>query len=345
MIWRRSLLPLSGVYGAALAVKNLAYARGWSAQQRLAWPVVSIGNISVGGTGKTPFTAELARLLNEQGLHVDVLSRGYGRRSEAAVERVSAESGDAARYGDEPVLLAQDTGVPVYVGASRYAAGMMAERETAAPVLRNTRQDWPSAVHLLDDGFQHRQLARDVDMVLLHARDVGDALLPAGRLREGIPALHRADFIVLREEDAASAEALRRAGIDGPVWRVRRVVQVPQVAGSVVAFAGIARPEGFFASLRAAGLDVRQTFGFRDHHRFTPAELRSLAQAAAGAAAIVTTEKDLVRLRGDERTVLGRGCGVVAAPLRVELIDATESMEALRRLLAERAAARCAVRE
>ena len=122
---RSALLPLTALYAAAVAAKNAAYDRGTTRTQRLKWPVISVGNISVGGSGKTPFVICLARLLRQQGVHTDVLSRGYGRSSDA-VELVDA-AGGADHFGDEPLLIAQSADVPVYVGASRYAAGLLAE--------------------------------------------------------------------------------------------------------------------------------------------------------------------------------------------------------------------------
>ena len=337
MSLRRVLAPLASVYGACAAANHFAFDHGWRGQRRLQWPVVSIGNISAGGAGKTPFTVELARLFQEHGSHVDILSRGYSRRSSAAVERVPPGNGDAARYGDEPVLLAQATGVPVYVGASRFSAGLLAEREAGAAGLpRNTHDGWLGAVHLLDDGFQHRQLARAADIVLLHPRDAADALLPAGNLREPFSALRRADFLVLRDGDAETVEVLRSADIETPVWRVRRRIAIPPVQGPVVAFAGIAHPEEFFAGLRAAGLDVQRTFAFGDHHRFSRAELRAIVDASAGSAAILTTEKDMARLGLDAMTWLGRKAALYAPRLGAELLNAPACLLALRACIAVR---------
>ncbi len=215
-----------------LAAKNAAYDRGWVKPQRLAWPVVSVGNLSVGGAGKTPLVIRLAQLLAAEDIPVDVLSRGYGR-SGYDVERVDAE-GEAARFGDEPLLIARATGVPVYVGASRYEAGLLAEHNASSPGL-----------HLLDDGFQHRKLARDLDIVVVHASDFVESLLPAGRLREPLTSLKRASAIVLRSEDRRVEAELRRRGISVPVWIQHRRLAVEFVTRAV-AFCGIARPGGVF---------------------------------------------------------------------------------------------------
>ena len=175
--WAR---PLTPIYRGVLRYKDWLRSVGWPRTRRLEWPVISVGSLSAGGAGKTPVVMALARMLREAGWTVDVLSRGYGRSGDG-VERVWTGARDAARrFGDEPVLIATQTGVPVWVGADRYAAGRRAEAE-AGEVRRG--------VHLLDDGFQHRRLARDVDVVLLTREDLEDALLPAGNLREDLAIL------------------------------------------------------------------------------------------------------------------------------------------------------------
>ncbi len=326
------LKPVEAPYALALALKNLVFDRGWRPAHALQRPVVSVGGLSVGGAGKTPFVIELAQLLQRDGVFVDVLSRGYGRRSPSTVERVAAAHPDAARYGDEPVLLASATGVPVYVGASRLAAGLLAERDSAG-IDGPVPDARPTALHLLDDGFQHRQIARSVDIVLLHPEDAGSRLLPVGRLREPLAALHRADFLVLRHTDGETEDALRRAGVEKPVWRVRREIVVPPVQGSAVAFCALAHGDEFFASLRAHGIDLRRCFAFRDHHAFQPGELDAIAGAAQGAAALLTTEKDLVRLCPAAREALARAAPLHAVGLRAELLDADRCLADLLALL------------
>jgi tetraacyldisaccharide 4'-kinase len=267
--------------GAALRARGLRV-------RRLGWPVVSVGNLSAGGAGKTPFTMALARLLTARGAQVDVLSRGYGRTAKDAA-RVRLD-GEAAEFGDEPLLMARATGLPVYVAAERYEAGVLAEHGSEpTDGLR---------VHLLDDGFQHRQLARDVDILLVNGEDWRDALLPAGNLREPLHGAKRADVIVIPAEDAALERELRAWGWSGPVWRVRRTMETPSVAGPVFAFCGIARPGQFFSGLEAAGVVVAGRRALRDHHRYTAGDVAALLgrARAAGAAALVTTEKDAVRM-------------------------------------------------
>jgi tetraacyldisaccharide 4'-kinase len=320
--------PFALPYALVLTAKNHAYAQGWLRQKRLKQPVVSIGNLSVGGAGKTPFVIAIAQLLAEQGFHPDILSRGYRRQSGRAVERVNP-AGDATRYGDEPLLIANATGLPVYVDASRYAAGMLCERITP-----------PSAtnIHLLDDGFQHRALARSVDIVLLHPSDIAGRLLPAGRLREPQSSLHRADFLVLREDDAATEPALHRAGIHKPVWRMRRSLVTPPSVKKAFAFCGIAHPAEFFAALRAQGILLERTVAFRDHHGFTPADLRTIAEQAHGHGCdiLLTTEKDFIRLTPGQKMQLARTAPIHAVPLRVEILDVSRCLAALRSLLSDR---------
>ena len=324
------LLPLVPLYGAAQALDSILYARGRRRAERLAWPVVSVGNLSVGGAGKTPFVIALARALKERGWVVDVLSRGYGRVSDA-VEQVivGGVENPAARYGDEPWLIAQHAAVPVFVGRERAAAGRLAEQVL---VDANGRRH----VHLLDDGMQHRKLARDVEIVLLHRSDFETTLLPAGRLREPLSALERADFVVLREQDRDLAARARRwmrvdAQIDGQMWTIRRELEVSALPGTAVAFCAIARPEEFFEQLRTQGIAIAGTHAWRDHQRFTDRDLTTLRDAAAklGAKCFVTTEKDLVRLTKTQRARLEETAPLFAGTLTVRLLDSETALAAL----------------
>ena len=337
VVW--PLLPLVPLYGAAQALDSIAYARGRRPVERLAWPVVSVGNLSVGGAGKTPFVIALARALKERGWVVDVLSRGYGRVSDA-VEQVIADGVEdpAARYGDEPWLIAQHAAVPVFVGRERAAAGRLAEQVL---VDANGR----GHVHLLDDGMQHRKLARDVEIVLLHRSDFETTLLPAGRLREALSALERADFVVLREEDRDLAARARRwmrldAEVDGLVWTIRRELKVPALPGAAVAFCAIAHPEEFFEQLRTQGIAIAGAHAWRDHHRFANRDLTTLCDAAAklGAKCFVTTEKDLVRLTKAQRARLEETAPLFAGALTVRLLDSETAMVALEQRLHMRGA-------
>jgi tetraacyldisaccharide 4'-kinase len=287
---RRLLRPLSPLYRLALGFREFRLRTGIEPVRRLRFPVVSVGNLSTGGTGKTPLTIALAKALTARGLTVDVLSRGYGRRSQSAA-RVNPD-GSAEEFGDEPILIAREAGVPVYVAARRHEAGLLAESELA---------DLSSQpVHLLDDGFQHRQLAREVDILLLDRRDWLDSLLPVGNLREPLGAIRRSSVLVIPAEDPELEAELRARRWQKPIWRLRRVMEIPAVSGPVAAFCGIARPEQFFSGLEVSGLHLAARAAFPDHYRYTAHDrdrLRTAAQAA-GATALVTTEKDMVRLGG-----------------------------------------------
>jgi tetraacyldisaccharide 4'-kinase len=299
------------VYASLVRARNARFDR--TAAQRLRWPVISIGNLSVGGAGKTPLVICLARLLERDGFLPDVLLRGYGR-SNQKIERVDS-AGDAKRFGDEPLLIARAAGVPVYVGASRYEAGLLAEAQLKGEGRR---------VHLLDDGFQHRQLARDVDIVVMHRSDLHDRLLPAGRLREPLSSLGRADVIVLRQEDAELESTLRvYVGKECRFWRVQRTLQVSSPAKRALAFCAIARPAEFFAAMAVAGVEVVERRSFRDHHRYTAADIERLAELGRrhGCDAFVTTAKDEVKLDADMRRQLNAVAPLRIASLVVEMED------------------------
>jgi tetraacyldisaccharide 4'-kinase len=320
------LVPLVPVYGAVLGAKAWMTERRWLRRRSLGRLVISVGSVSAGGAGKTPVVLLLAELLGEAGLAVRILSRGYGRGA-TAIERVDA-GGDAARFGDEPMLLARrlaEAGgdAAVYVGADRYLAGELAKRDGAADVF------------LLDDGFQHRQLARDLDVVLLTRAEVEDCLLPAGNLREPLGALRRADVVVLREEDAGLAGFVAetcRGGRVPEVWVIRRRLASASLPARPVVFSGIARPESFVAMLAEVGCEAVAEVRFRDHHRYMEADIDRLMRVAreSGADGFVTTEKDAVKLSGEMRQRLGV---VVVAELQVELVDKAAALARLRRVL------------
>lgn len=305
----RLLLPLVPIYAAGLAIKNRRYHGHESPAHRLKWPVISIGNLSVGGAGKTPVVIRLIELLREDGIAADVLTRGYKRGSQQT-GRVSPE-GDADRYGDEPLLIARQTGAHVYVGPSRYDAGLMAERESSSP-----------RIHILDDGFQHRQLARSLDIVVLHASDFREFLLPAGRLREPLSALRRAHLLVIRAEDCHLATELRRRHLNQPLWIMHRDL-IPPACTSAIAFCGIARPREFFDALTTSGITLAARAAFPDHHAWSDADLTHLLtlHREHAAQAFVTTEKDAVRFTREQRARLQAAAPLLTAPLRVRFED------------------------
>src|SRR5271166_3706209 len=325
---RRLLFPLTPLYRLALAFRDLQLRSGLEPVRRLRFPVVSIGNLSTGGAGKTPLTVALAKALTRRGLRVDVLSRGYGRQSKLAL-RVNLD-GTAEEFGDEPLLIAREAGLPVYVAPQRYTAGLLAE----ADALQASSENRPPIVHLLDDGFQHRQLHRDVDILLLNRHDWHDSLLPAGNLREPLRAVRRASAIAIPADEPELEAELRAWGWQGLVLRLRRTMKIPAVNGPVAAFCGIARPEQFFAGLEAAGLKIALRQAFPDHHRYTAPDLERLAAAArhAGATALITTEKDLVRLKALAST-LPKSMPLSAVRLRIEIENQAAAIDWLVELI------------
>ncbi|MFZ1085242.1 MAG: tetraacyldisaccharide 4'-kinase [Terracidiphilus sp.] len=382
---RRFLLPLVPLYQMGLALRDLSLL---APARRLRYPVVSIGNLSTGGAGKTPLTIALAWALERHGIRVDILSRGYGREGDLPT-RVE-EEGSAAEYGDEPLLMAREAEVPVYVAPQRYDAGLLAEAKDAAdaqaaaralleeqPPVAAGAANWdqavepgsamvlvkpelevgpfpaessadpdspgepelplPRLVHLLDDGFQHRQLARDVDILLLNSHDWQDWLLPAGNLREPLEAARRASVIAIPANEPELEVALHFWGWTGPIWLLHRIMEVPKVSGPVAAFCGIARPEQFFEGLESAGMEIAARFAFPDHFTYTrPALDELLANAqAAGAHSLITTEKDLVRL-GKMTALFPKSMPLATARLRIKIENQAEAINWLIKQLAPR---------
>jgi len=290
------LAPLGALYGGVAAARAGAYGRGWLPRARLAGPVISVGNLSVGGSGKTPVVALVAAMLRDARRPVSVLSRGYGgsfRGDCLVVGDGQGVSAGPAEAGDEPVMLARALpGVVVAVGRRRDRVGRAVEAR------------FGSRVHVLDDGFQHLRLHRDLDLVCACARDLGDRPLPAGRLRESPSALARADLILF-EADGAALAALGAAHPGRVLGLRRRVLGFFGLDGAErpapsrpFLLSGIARPERFHGDVTPRVGHVAGTALFADHHAYTAAEVAGVeSQArAAGADAIVTTAKDAVRL-------------------------------------------------
>ncbi len=332
---RPLLAPLVPIYRLGLALRETRLWRGWEPPRRLRYPVISIGNLSTGGSGKTPFAITLTKLLMASGFHVDVLSRGYGRKSQSAV-RVRPE-GTAEEFGDEPLLIASETGAEVYVAPQRYDAGQMAEAYFDAAQPGGMKRP---AVHILDDGFQHRQLVRDIDLVLLNQDDWHDQLLPAGNLREPVRALGRADCVAIPADQSGLEAEMKARGYTGAIWRIHRRMEVPVVDGPVAAFCGIARPEQFFAGLEGAGLRLASRVALRDHHRYTSNDVVHLVSTAkaSGASALITTEKDRVRL-GNLASELPEELPLRTARLRIEIEDQNTAIDWLTARLATRSVA------
>lgn len=311
---------LSSIFGAGVRARNALYDRGTVRVRKVQGPVVSIGNLSVGGSGKTPFVLLLGELLVARGVKFDILSRGYGRRTRGVA--LLDPGGSPREFGDEPLLLARRLGVPVIVGEDRYAAGLFAER-SLGPQL-----------HLLDDGFQHRALARDFDIVLVTPEDARDRLLPAGRLREPLASLARTDAVVLA--NGASPESFPLNG--KLVWRVRRGISLTNVPARPVVFCGIARPQNFLLQLRTAGIEPVAQALYRDHHAYAERDIQDLLklrQQSEGGG-FVTTEKDAINLG----SYLDALQPVAVVPVKMELLDAANAVGTMLGMVAERRARR-----
>lgn len=305
----RILKPIAGCYGFGVTVRDWAYRRDWLKTRRLQRPVISVGNLTVGGTGKTPFVRLLAEMLLKRGVKPSVLTRGYGRQRGFKIIVIEPRPGRAPSprdVGDEPALLARTLPeVPIIVCADRYQGGLQAE------------QDFNVKVHLLDDGFQHRSLARDVDIVLVDVtqRLSDDALLPAGRLREPLSALVRAHIVILTRTDlcdpSPSQSLIRRVNPRAKIFScttslcgLREVsaakIHAPEAfrGKRAQAFCGVGNPGAFFSNLRRWQFILVKEELFGDHHLYTGGEITSLLAAAKrnGATAVVTTEKDSMNL-------------------------------------------------
>ena len=294
-----ALRPLSGLFRLGVGARNLGYRVGLLRVRKAPMPIVSVGNLVVGGTGKTPFTLWLSRSLAARGLRVGILLRGYRGTSKgvAIVSRGQGPELEPSVVGDEAVMLAKSFSGPV-VTAARRVDGAAALAELGCDVA------------VLDDGFQHRAIERVFDIVLVDER-MGP-LLPAGPAREGPSALRRADAVLLvsRGDAAGPAEApLSAAGKH--VHRVRfeaselveaagrqwRKVPLGSLAGRrVVAVVGVAKPDSFYDLLRGWDATIEDVFEFPDHHRYTGADWQNISRSGLQADLVVTTEKDLVKL-------------------------------------------------
>jgi tetraacyldisaccharide 4'-kinase len=275
---------VSSAFRFILHAREKLYTAGILSTMRLNEPVISVGNLTLGGTGKTPLVITLAEGLKSRGWRPVILSRGYGRQNRDIVIAGS----DWQQAGDEPCLMAQRLhDVPVVVGADRYEAGVLAERENLGNIF------------ILDDGFQHRRLHRDFDIVTVDPAEwnAGEALLPIGRWREPKAAITRAQAACVQDLTGTDIPPLPiptfivQTHIDGLFKKSARVAAEDLKDMEVVAFAGIAKPERFFHALRSTGINPVRTFAFADHHAYS---LRDIEQLRGDV--LVTTEKDAVRL-------------------------------------------------
>jgi tetraacyldisaccharide 4'-kinase len=302
--------PFSLAYGTVVSLRNRCFDAGLLPVRRAGVPVISVGNLTAGGTGKTPLVEYIARVVTAAGRRVVIVSRGYGRNTRGVLV-VSEGAGPlvtAREAGDEPVELARALpGVPVVVGERRVEAAAVAVGRLAAEAI------------LLDDGFQHRWLGRDLDIVTVSARrdPAKERLLPGGMLREPLSGLGRAHLVVITHADDVS-DVRRVAGFLRSRWRGPEVAGVHEPAGftspggaairredlpsgNPLLFTGVADPDAVEESVKRAGLTPVGHVRFPDHHRLEGEDVRRIQGEAvrSGAGFLVTTRKDAARLSGD----------------------------------------------
>jgi len=282
---------MSRAFRFLVGARDRLYETGVLQTYRLHHPVISVGNLTVGGTGKTPLVILLAERFRSEGFRPVVLSRGYKRKGSGTVV-VSSGNGPVVPWdtaGDEPFLIARRAaGVSVVVGADRHAAGLVAEEQNLGDLF------------ILDDGFQHRRLFRNVDLVTIDPAEwiAGERLFPYGRWREPKEALERAHAAVVQESHAPLSELpiptfVIRTVRDG-IYKGSDAVDIQSLKNrSVTAFAGIAKPDRFFNALENMGIPLARRVPFRDHHNYTERDIETLPGEIH-----ITTEKDAVRLDG-----------------------------------------------
>jgi len=315
-----ALWPLSLLFGGLAALRRLLFALGIKRAERLPVPVIVVGNVFVGGTGKTPFAIWLIEALRAAGLHPGVISRGYGAGNGAGQTLEVSPEAAASQVGDEPLLIAQRTGVPLVVGRRRVAAA------------RSLLAAHPEVdVIISDDGLQHYALGRDIEIVLSDARGVGNGwLLPAGPLRE--PASRRRDFSVLnvglQGKAPAGVHAMRLQADEAvqlaPPQARKPLTQMGEGGVRLAAVAGIGNPERFFATLEGAGLSFAR-HPLPDHYDFAIDPFAGLA-----ADVILITEKDAVKCRAIEAIRNDPRIWVVPVTARIDGALAEHIVEKLR---------------
>jgi tetraacyldisaccharide 4'-kinase len=292
---------LGAAYGRITRMRRAWYARKPDRRRRLNHPVISVGNLALGGSGKTPVVAAIAHLLRDHGERPAILTRGYGRRHPVDGVLVVSDGQrvlePVERSGDEPQLLARTiSGVPVLVSPDRYLAGVFAEKH------------FGTTVSILDDGYQHLQLHRDIDLLLISPIDLIDRVMPSGRLREPLDAARFADALLVTGSDEGVSVVVKELGGEPAFRIVPHFGELTDVPGSgsarngdrVLAFAAIARPERFFDALRSLGYNVVKEITFPDHHYYSSRDVAVIVKAAkeVGASLVVTTQKDTVRVVG-----------------------------------------------
>ena len=335
----------AAAFGAIVRARNAWYDRP-GASQKASVPVISVGNLAVGGTGKTPLVAWIAERVRAFGLVPAVVSRGYGGTAGPGPLVVSTGSGprvNARTCGDEPHLLAKSLGGTIVVVGSDRIEGARCAAAAGAGVV------------ILDDGFQHRRLARDLDIVVLDGRSPFDGghLLPMGSLREPPKALVRAQVVVLtrlKKSDSAEAAtaAVRATGFAGTIIRAGHTTTgfrtVSDVAcappARAVAFCGIGDPELFRGDLEAAGVNPTSFHAFRDHYPYTLAGWhRLVAEAGGSSVPLVTTEKDFSRLEAAVGAALA-GSSLIVLKIETVVWDAAPLWESVRQAIAKTAGTR-----
>jgi len=332
------LQPAAALYGMAMQLRNRLYDRGIFKSWRAPIPVVSVGNITTGGTGKTPLVDWIVKFYEASGIATAIVSRGYGRLTKGVQlvsdgRQILLGSRDA---GDETAMLAARNPGTIVVVAEERAKGVQF-------LMRQFADRLPGVI-VLDDAFQHRKIARDLDIVVVNASAPQelDAMLPAGRLREPLPGLSRADLIILGKitDDAKAAPLLQKLRKNGkPVLRSRikpgKLIKVDGTESGAnsdikaLAFAGIGAPEGFLHSLEESGVKVEATKFFRDHEPYTKVAIHSIVEESKRQGLVpVTTEKDWFRIADDpDLAGLLADAGCRYLTIAPEFPDGTKELE------------------
>lgn len=331
-----ALVPFAFTYGVVAQLRFGLYRYGFLKTRSLSCPVISVGNLTVGGTGKTPVVIALANWLHTQGKRVGVVSRGYGRDDEKQIVLVSDGQHilvDSQKAGEEPVLIASRCpGIPIIVGADRHAAGTQLLSQFSCDVL------------ILDDGFQHLALKRDADLLLVDAesRFGNGYLLPRGPLREPSTSIERATALIVTRASSTENDVIAKLGVSDareiPMGisrfslagfvnlRTGEVLAQETMRGTrCVAFCGIAKPESFSTMLENAGLTIQERLSFPDHWRYSSEDLQKIWDTTEGCAPkiVITTEKDAVKIRHR----LPESLDVFAARIELEWIKGQQSIE------------------
>lgn len=285
------LLPFSALFALISATRRALFRLGIKSQATVSVPVIVVGNITVGGSGKTPTVIYLIELLRQQGFTPGVISRGYGANIDGV--KVVELNASAAEVGDEPAMIVARTQVPMAVGSKRVDAANALLAHTA--IKHNTNSSAPVDVIICDDGLQHYALARDIELVVIDGqRGLGNRhLLPAGPLREGSWRLDTADFVVINGAEAQKGQFEMQLMPTGVMSVATESHLAFDASKPLAAIAGIGNPARFFDALKAQGFNVHHTHAFDDHQAYTAAEL---TEVAAGFP-LLMTEKDAVKCR------------------------------------------------